>query len=184
MKKILLAAIIIVLAATSAFFASRWRSAESRQQQTVAYLHGVMDSLETAVTLPPPPMFAERDSLYFKWVAINAQMNLERARNSMQKDAMIKQRLMDVYDIAELKKEGLTDPPVQLRASLATRPDLIPYAPVLGGTMSFDEPLTVLLNPPYAFATFEDGHIEGKMLLSYEVTDGKITWKRLWAELR
>jgi hypothetical protein len=184
MKKVLLAAIIIVLAAASGFFANRWRNAESRQQQTVAYLRGVMDSLATTVKLPPPPMFSVRDSLYFKWVAINAQMNLERARNSMQKEATIQQRLMDSYDVAELEREGLTDPPAQLRASLATRSDLIPYAPVLGGTMGFDEPLTVLLKPPYAFATFEDGHIEGKMLLSYEVADGKITWKRLWSELQ
>jgi hypothetical protein len=39
------------------------------------------------------------------------------------------------------------------------------------------------LSPPYAFATFEDGHIQGEMLLSYEVSNGKIEWKRLWAEL-
>ena len=49
--------------------------------------------------------------------------------------------------------------------------------------MGFAKPLIVLLDPPYVFAAFDDGHIGGHMLLSYEISEGKIEWKRLWAEL-
>jgi hypothetical protein len=185
MKRILLAAIIIALAAASGFFAYRWRSAEARQQQTVAYIHGVMDSLVTTVKFfPPPPAYAGHDSLYWKWVAINAQVNLQRLANLARQQAQRRQNLLDEPYVEELKKQGLKDPAAELRASLMSRLDLIPYSAVLGGTMSFDEPSIVLLEPWFVFATFEDGHIEGDMLLSYEVTDGKIEWKRLWSALK
>ena len=40
----------------------------------------------------------------------------------------------------------------------------------------------VLLQPPYVFAEFEDGHIGGTMLLEYTILTGQqIVWKRLWA---
>jgi hypothetical protein len=44
--------------------------------------------------------------------------------------------------------------------------------------MSFDEVL--LLKPPFAFAEFDDGHIDGAMLLEYAIVDpGRAKWKRL-----
>lgn len=183
MKRILLAAIIIVLTAASGFFAYRWRHTEARLDSNIAYTRSFVDSLATTVKFPPPPMFAERDTLYWKWVAINAQMNLERCRNVEHTEALLRQTVLDQFDVEEIKKEGLKDPVKDLRASLMARTDLIPFQPVLGGRMSFDEPLIVLLQPPFVFATFEDGHIEGRMLLSYTVTDGKIEWKHLWSAL-
>jgi len=42
----------------------------------------------------------------------------------------------------------------------------------------------VLLRPSFVFAGFEDGHIQGAMLLEYKVTEqGGISWKRLWSRL-
>jgi hypothetical protein len=97
----------------------------------------------------------------------------------------LRSTLLDELDIAKLKQEGLEDPPRQLRESLVARADLIPFPGVLGGTMRFlpDDGI-VLLQPPHAFARFEDGHIGGSMLLEYTVLAGpEIEWKRLWASL-
>jgi len=90
---------------------------------------------------------------------------------------------MDEADITDLKRQGLENPPRQLRESLVAHTELIPYPGVLGGRMFIvpDEKI-VLLKPPYAFAEFEDGHIGGKMLIEYTVLPGpQIQWKRLWA---
>jgi hypothetical protein len=90
--------------------------------------------------------------------------------------------LLDEVDVAELQRRGLADPPGQLRDSLEAHPEMIPYAGVLGGTMRFND--VVLLRPSFAFAEFDDGHIDGAMLLEYQVADGgRITWKRLWSRL-
>ena len=48
--------------------------------------------------------------------------------------------------------------------------------------MSFDE--IDLLQPSFVFAKFDDGHIDGEILLEYEVSaDGRVAWKRLWSRL-
>ncbi|HET6347935.1 MAG TPA: hypothetical protein VFH88_02530 [Candidatus Krumholzibacteria bacterium] len=183
MKRILLAAVIVIAAGSSGYFAMRAHRAERQLGETVKYTHSLMDSLSNTVRFPPPPVYADRDSLYWKWVAINAQMNLNRFVKLAREQAMMRHAVFDEGDIAHLKNEGLTDPVRELRESLMTRADLIPYPAVLGGTMSFDESDVVLLTPPYVFAPFEDGHVAGSMLLSYQITGGKIEWKRLWAEL-
>lgn len=176
-------AIIAVLIAACGFFAFRCHDAESRLEKNVTWTRSLMDSLTTTVKLPPPPMFANRDSTYFKWVAANAEMNLQRFRNVMETQTALRQTVLDEYGIADLKERGLTDPARQLRQDLISKPGLIPFPGVLGGTMSFEEPYIVLLKPPYVFAAFDDGHIVGHMLLSYAVKDGGIEWKRLWSVL-
>ncbi|HEX5029979.1 MAG TPA: hypothetical protein VFX78_00815 [Candidatus Eisenbacteria bacterium] len=41
-----------------------------------------------------------------------------------------------------------------------------------------------LLKSPYVFAEFDDGHIDGVMLVKYAVLPGgRIEWQRLWATL-
>jgi hypothetical protein len=183
MKNALLAAVIVVLIVTSGWFAVRCHNAESRLEKNVAWTRSLMDSVAATVKLPPPPMFVTRDSTYFKWVAASAEMNLQRSRNVMEKQTALRQTVLDEYGIADLKERGLTDPAQQLRQDLISKPALIPFPGVLGGTMSFEEPYIVLLKPPYVFAAFDDGHIVGHMLLSYTVEDGKIEWKRLWSVL-
>lgn len=183
MKNVFLAAVVFLLIISTGYFAGRWRAAETRLDKSVASMHSLVDSLAGTVRIPPPPMFAERDTLYWKWVAVNAQMNLMRFRNVAAREARLRQNLLDEFQVEELKTEGLDDPARELRASLESRPDLIPFPGVLGGTMSFSEPYIILLRRPHVFAEFDDGHISGRMLLSYTVTNGKIEWKRLWAEL-
>lgn len=72
-----------------------------------------------------------------------------------------------------------------VKASLQSRPDLIPYEGELGGTMGFynDEAVEVL-SDEYVFARFSDGHVQGAMVLEYEVlSPGEIRWEVLSATL-
>jgi hypothetical protein len=55
-------------------------------------------------------------------------------------------------------------PPATVNA-LLRRPDLIPLEPVLGGTFYFLEDSVVQLSDRYVYATVEDGHIRGHVLL-------------------
>jgi hypothetical protein len=60
-------------------------------------------------------------------------------------------------------------------------PELIPFPGVLGGTMGFYEPKRIRVLPRNrVLAPFEDGHIEGELLLHYRVDrDGAIHWQVL-----
>ncbi len=61
---------------------------------------------------------------------------------------------------------------------LMKHPELIPYDGVLGGTMGFyDTEGIQVLSDRWVFAGFDDGHINGYMLLSYRNNDGKIYWE-------
>jgi len=91
--------------------------------------------------------------------------------------------LLGESELRDLAASGIT--PQALLDSLGAHPELIPFKGVLGGTMGFyHRQEHVLLPSPYVFAYFEDGHIGGRMLLSYDVDPGpRIRWKRLWATL-
>jgi hypothetical protein len=77
-------------------------------------------------------------------------------------------------------------PPREVVAQeLMERDDLIPFEGTLGGRMGFyaRENITVL-NDRWVFARFEDGHVQGAMLLEYRVTPtGELAWEILAAEL-
>ena len=77
-------------------------------------------------------------------------------------------------------------PPEEVIAQeLLERPELIPFEGTLGGSMGFytRENITVL-NDRWVFARFEDGHVQGSMLLEYEMTPaGELQWEILAAEL-
>lgn len=83
------------------------------------------------------------------------------------------------FEIEELKKKGLKDPVKDLTTDLMNRKDLIPYKGVLGGTMGFYcEENIHIISSEWAAAYFDDGHINGIMLLWYDVSkDGKIRWR-------
>jgi len=105
-----------------------------------------------------------------------------RASEALENQAM----LMHTFEIAQLKREGLTDPVRQLREDLASHRELIPFEGVHGGTMGFYYPGSIaLLDAQWVFARFEDGHIGGSCLLEYEILPGgEIKWSvikaRLW----
>jgi hypothetical protein len=159
--------------------ASKWQEAERRADETARWTHFVMDSLGTTLRLPGPPVGPSgRDTVYWQWVATTAQMQSRRWQLAVQHWAQARGEFLDEVDIDELRRKGFANPASQLRDSLKAHPELIPYEGVLGGTMSFDEVL--LLKPPFAFAEFDDGHIDGAMLLEYAIVDpGRAKWKRL-----
>ena len=168
----------------AAFFAMRWRQAEIHARATARWTHFVMDSLGTSVSFPPPPPGpAGRDWVYWQWVAISAQLQSRRWQQAVRGWVERRATLLDLPDIENLRRQGLEDPPRQLRDSLVAHPELIPFPGELGGTMFFEPGENiVLLTPPFVFAEFEDGHVNGSMLLEYEILPGpRIGWKRLWA---
>lgn len=178
--------LLILSIVAAGYFAYRWRQAETGRIDTVRWTRFVMDSLGTAISLPGPPVGPEgRDSVYWQWVATTAQLQSRRWQETVRHWVGVRSTLIDEADIADLKRQGLEDPPRDLRTSLVAHPELIPAKGVRGGTMYIvPGEKIVLLNTPYVFAEFEDGHIGGTMLLEYTVRPGpRIQWKRLWAAL-
>ncbi|MDA3884954.1 MAG: hypothetical protein PF638_05105 [Candidatus Delongbacteria bacterium] len=69
-----------------------------------------------------------------------------------------------------------------LKSDLIKHNELIPYEPVLGGNMGFFDEENIRIIHNKVFAYFEDGHIDGYMLLEYHVAPkGVITWKVLYS---
>src|SRR5215831_4588047 len=146
------------------FLGIRWQQAERRADATSRWTCFVMDSLGTTLRLPSPPIQPwGRDSIYWQWVATASQMQSRRWQLAVQHWVQSRSTLLDEADIEMLRRKGFSDPPSQLRDSLAAHPEIIPYRPVLGGQTSFKD--IVLLKPSFAFAEFDDGHIDGAVLL-------------------
>ena len=181
--RILFPVALVACLAACVIFTAKWQQAERRADNTARWTRFVMDSLGTTETLPYPPIEPwGRDTTYWQWVATSAQMQARRYQLAVRHWVSARRTLLDDTDVEILRRQGLTDPAAQLRDSLKAHPELIPYEAVLGGTMSFDD--IVLLQPSFVFARFEDGHIEGAMLLEYEVLDhSRVSWKRLWSRL-
>ena len=85
---------------------------------------------------------------------------------------------LDKVQVEYLEKRGLNNPVADLRDDLIANPDLISKSGVLGGRMGFFFRDGIhILNHRWVFAYFEDGHIEGSMLLKYEIDEkGRISW--------
>lgn len=85
---------------------------------------------------------------------------------------------IQAYEIEELKKKGLKDPVKDLKTDLLNHKEIIPHKGVLGGTMGFmTEEHIHVISSKWVAAYFEDGHINGIMLLKYNILkDGKIRW--------
>lgn len=78
-------------------------------------------------------------------------------------------------EIDYYKDMGIDDPEDYITSDLMSKPELIPYKGVLGGTMRTWD--VSLLGNHWAVAYIEDGHVAGKMLLKYSVTkDKKVKW--------
>ena len=65
-----------------------------------------------------------------------------------------------------------------IKNDLLNHNELIPYDGVLGGKMGFHSKENVcLLSDKWVYALFDDGHINGYMLLSYTINNRVISWK-------
>jgi len=82
-------------------------------------------------------------------------------------------------DIASgLKQRGFNGEVQEIIADLLKHNELIPYDGTLGGTMGFHNREKVfVLSDKWVYAYFDDGHINGYMLLSYSVNGRNISWK-------
>ena len=89
------------------------------------------------------------------------------------------------YRLMELRRLGLPDPERNLRDSLVAHQELIPYPGVQGGTMAFHEDAIVLMpESEQIWASFEDGHVGGTMLIEYFVEPGgRVHFKPLWSRM-
>jgi hypothetical protein len=88
------------------------------------------------------------------------------------------QHSFDEVTMSVLQVKGFTGQLKDIVSDLKTHSELIPYKGVLGGTMGFygNNDIHVLTNS-WVLAYFSDGHIEGYMLLRYEINNGSISWK-------
>ncbi|MBW2039986.1 MAG: hypothetical protein JRI46_10435 [Deltaproteobacteria bacterium] len=93
--------------------------------------------------------------------------------------------LLRSWDVARLKNKGLSNPVEDLAADLMQHRELIPFEGVLGGTVGFYSKKDIhVLTSRWVLASFEDGHVGGRMLLEYRISPGgKISWKVLSAYL-
>lgn len=72
-----------------------------------------------------------------------------------------------------LRALGLVNPIAAIDSALRQRTDLIPYEGTMGGTMNFYSPDAIrILGPDRIAAVFDDGHMQGHLLIHYRVNPG------------
>jgi cell division protein FtsL len=77
-----------------------------------------------------------------------------------------------------LKHRGFNGEVQEIIADLVKHNELIPYDGALGGKMGFySKEKVFVLSDKWVYAYFDDGHINGYMLLSYSINNGNISWK-------
>lgn len=77
-----------------------------------------------------------------------------------------------------LEQRGFNGGVQEIIADLLNHNELIPHDGVLGGKMGFCSKENVyVLSDKWVYAYFDDGHINGYMLLRYSVSNGIISWK-------
>jgi hypothetical protein len=160
-RAVLAGGLLLSLAA-AAYFGLQWRDAESRAAKATEWGSFLADSLRSTMSFPPPPVGPEgADSVYWQWVATTATLQARRWQKAVRVAAESRATLLEPYELDDLRRQGLEDPAAELRSSLMAHPELIPCNPVLGGTMGFYYPESiVLLASPWVFAGFSDGHVE------------------------
>lgn len=108
---------------------------------------------------------------------IDALLDIAETRSDAIRAVQHNPMLVPDYEIRLLKANGLEDPLNDLKRDLMANSQIIPYEPVLGGTMQFYTADDILILPgAWVYAIFEDGHINGAMMLGYRVHQGEITW--------
>ena len=91
---------------------------------------------------------------------------------------LVKKNAEGRWLIAAVSIDNTPEPHKDMINDLRKHPELIPFDGVLGGTMGFYDPEGIhILSDRWVFAGFDDGHINGYMLLSYSINDEKISWE-------
>lgn len=74
--------------------------------------------------------------------------------------------------------DSIEDPESLIVSSLKKRPELIPLKPEVGGKMAFRK--VKVLTEDWVLGIYDDGHIEGKSIYSYELQpDGKLKFTHI-----
>src|SRR5699024_10043458 len=104
-------------------------------------------------------------------------LKLQLENLESQKDSL--QLLVEEYQLSKestwfgdiesraFKDIGIKDPKTYLSEALRNKPSLIPMDGVLGGTMFFTD--IVVLGTKWIIASYEDGHIMGRSIFTYQV---------------
>jgi len=88
-------------------------------------------------------------------------------------------KIIDDITRIKLEDKGVKDYKI-IEEDLLSKPELISIEGVLGGTMFFTD--VYLLNDQWVYATFEDGHIMGSGLYTFEIlSSGEIQWEEIKA---
>lgn len=76
---------------------------------------------------------------------------------------------------------AIPNPAETIKKALKARPELIPIEPVLGGEMQYRK--ITILSDSWLFAMYDDGHVQGKSLIEYELQpNGELQFKILISE--
>ncbi len=101
---------------------------------------------------------------------------IEYFKKSLMKKEQLLQSQPKLYnwEIEQLKKRGLKEPVKNIIDDLKKRKELIPYQ----GMRFYPESSIHVLTPKWVYASLDDGHICGQMLLRYKVSrKGDISWE-------
>lgn len=118
---------------------------------------------------------AEEEKAEIEKEELEAQVNQLQVENDSLKTEleMLQTRENGVFPEAF---DSIAEPEKFLVESLKNQPELIPEEGVLGGTMQFIN--IKILNDRFIWAEFEDGHINGKALYRYTLSEsGKPEFK-------
>jgi hypothetical protein len=145
--------------------------------------------------LPPPPgrvwlfiflilLIVVVAVWYSGWMDDGRTPAEPEVRRTEEQPSLFAGRGLTESQLRALAEKGMANPMRDIIEALTRRPDLIPYEGVLGGTMHFVPGESHVLSDRWVFATFEDGHVNGHMLLEYEVSDdGSVSWQVIDAYL-
>ncbi len=112
-----------------------------------------------------------------RYNAVHSRLDSLRLELHQTAEAAESPHFLGFHDLQILKNRGLSNPVNQLKSDLMNHPELIPHSGTHGGSMRFYRQHIYILTSRWAMAYFDDGHIAGYMLLSYEInTDGTIDW--------
>lgn len=97
--------------------------------------------------------------------------HLEKQNDSLQQ-ALETEFYANDYSIFFGKEwEDIEDPEAHITEALKEQKDLIPLAPVLGGTMEFRQVQVISEN--WVLAIYDDGHVQGKSIFAYELQENE-----------
>ncbi|WP_337966883.1 hypothetical protein [uncultured Flavobacterium sp.] len=100
-------------------------------------------------------------------------VSLRKMNDSLSKQLKeANQKLSDLfeedYDASDLIKKGIANPASFIENEFRKK-ELIPLKAALGGKMTYEN--IQLLGSKFLIASYSDGHVEGKSIYSYKITD-------------